>query len=117
MTQEAMTVMEQDGIKVDLDTRMQFPTSIPIGLKIKLEQFAKEHKTSVGEVARSAIASAVGYTGSLGGKVVRKGMSEDEKKAHQAARQRSRNALINSLLEQYGVGPENEDDEDEDDDD
>lgn len=107
MTTEEITsnalVDENTGVKVDLDSRVQFPVTIPLGLRIELEKFAKSNSVAAGDVARKAIADAVSYTGSLGGKVVRQGMSEEEKQERQKARSAARTSMIKDMASRYGV--------------
>lgn len=96
-------VNDEVGVKVDLSTRVQFPVTIPLGLRIELEQFAKNNSQAAGDIARKAIAEAVGYTGSLGGKVVRQSMSEEEKQERQKARSAARTSMIKDMASRYGV--------------
>ena len=101
-TNEAF-VNEDVGVRVDLNTRVQFPVTIPLGLRIELEQFAKNNAQAAGDIARKAIADAVGYKGSLGGKVVRQSMSEEEKAERQKQRSAVRTSMIKDMASRYGV--------------
>lgn len=107
MTTETETtdvlVNEEVGVRIDLNSRVQFPVTIPLGLRIELEQFAKTNGQAAGDIARKAIADAVGYKGSLGGKVVRQGMSEEEKQERQKARSAARTSMIKDMANRYGV--------------
>lgn len=102
-TETEQLVNDELGVRVDLNTRRQFPVSLPLGLVIAIEQQAKETNTSAGEIARAAIAKEVGYTGPLGGKVTRSSMSEEEKDKRNKARSAARANLMKDMAAKYGV--------------
>lgn len=116
MAQEA--VDEETGLKVDLNTRIQFPVSIPVGLKIAIEQYCQARgikKSS--DFALKTLAESVGYAGPLGGGRSRGAtQTEQEKKDAAAARNTVRKNLLSELLSRYSIGDAEEDSDDEDED-
>lgn len=105
---------EQGDISVDMNTKVQFVVSIPVGMRIALENAAREKNEKTIVFARKILADAVDYTLPAGSMRGRKYTDEEERKKAQAARNKSRRELVQALLSQY---IENEEDEDEDDED
>lgn len=111
MTTEAPTSLSEGDISVNLNTKVQFTVSIPAGLKIELDKFAKEHNDDAVNFARTTLAAAVGYTLPASARRSTKYASEDERKAAQAIRNKARRDLVNKLLEQYMEDEDEDEDE------
>lgn len=104
-TQDAPAFVKDGDIEVGLNTRVQGSFSIPLGLKIAVDQYVKSNKGfDPGSVVREALATRVGYDGPLGGKGRTKaaGMSDEEKKAAANERAKTQRELIKLMIKQHG---------------
>lgn len=96
-----VTQLTENDISVSLNSKVQFTVSIPAGMLIAMDKYARENDTDRIAFARKTLAEAVGYELPVTAKRSSKFASEDERKAAQAARNTARRSLLKNLLDQY----------------